>query len=273
MYLFVFIIIYEVGIFLINPDLISKPLKEIPGLVVAVAWVHNMLTFLGLSNQIAWMGIPLVVIIILLAMQLTSKTDCDVKLMDFMPVTIESVMWAVPLIVLSLVLGHITKSSHEFTPVPPSPLAVNVGHMESDMPSVINLQSDVSEVQSNPLILNIVTGIGAGIYEELIFRLFLICILMIVFSDLLGFSKAASAGFSIVISAVLFSWHHHIFFIDGQIVKGESFVPVIFLFRTLAGVYLAVIFSFRGFCVVAATHVFHNIIAALMNAIVFACDQ
>jgi len=38
----------------------------------------------------------------------------------------------------------------------------------------------------------------------------------------------------------------------------------------LAGVYFAVIFAVRGFGIVAGTHAFYDILAAILNAIFFA---
>jgi RimJ/RimL family protein N-acetyltransferase len=64
-----------------------------------------------------------------------------------------------------------------------------------------------------------------------------------------------------LLSSILFSAHHH-FGIDsngsGYIL--EPFVWGKFIFRTLAGVYLALIFSWRGYGIVAGTHAAYNII-------------
>jgi membrane protease YdiL (CAAX protease family) len=116
---------------------------------------------------------------------------------------------------------------------------------------------------------DIVTGIGAGIYEELIFRLILICLLMILFQDILRMNKDAAVILSILISAVLFSVHHHFFYVNGHFGQGEPFVWITFLFRMLAGVYFAVIYTLRGFGIVAGTHAFYDIIAAVLNAFWF----
>jgi membrane protease YdiL (CAAX protease family) len=122
---------------------------------------------------------------------------------------------------------------------------------------------------SSYLFTNIVTGIGAGIYEELVFRLILISGFMIFFQDLLRFGKLESVILSVILSALLFSLHHNIDFISGQVNSSEPFQLPKFVFRTLAGVYFAVIFAIRRFGVTAGTHAFYNIIAVITNAAFF----
>jgi len=42
-----------------------------------------------------------------------------------------------------------------------------------------------------------------------------------------------------------------------------------FLFRMLAGVYFAVLYALRGFGIAAGTHAFYDILAAMLNLLVF----
>ena len=92
---------------------------------------------------------------------------------------------------------------------------------------------------------------------------------MLVLEDLLGMSHHKSIILAVVISAALFSAHHHIFFVNGRFGAGEVFSLGRFMFRTLAGVYFAVLFAVRGFGVAAGTHAFYNIIAAVLNACLY----
>jgi len=113
---------------------------------------------------------------------------------------------------------------------------------------------------------NIVTGIGAGIYEELVFRLILICILMLLLQDVLRLDHKNSIVLSILISAALFSAHHHVDFITGQPNAKDLFNWTRFAFRTIAGIYFAILFAIRGFGITAGTHAFYNIIAVSITA-------
>lgn len=263
MYLLGFVVVYEFGVFLMSPDILTRPLNEIPGLVVAFAWMHGSLTWFGLSNKFAWMGTPFIFVIVLVAMQFTNKSSFKVKPKDFFPMTLECFAWAIPLIVFGILLGRTSNS--------PPELHANFAKTGQQVSSLVS-QTDTPQIQvesNNNLLLDIVAGIGAGIYEELIFRLILIWLLVVLFKDLLGFSEGVAVLYAILISSFLFSLHHHFYFLDGKIVKSDQLVPIIFIFRMLAGSYLSVIFAFRGIGICAATHIYHNIIVVLLNLYVF----
>ena len=120
------------------------------------------------------------------------------------------------------------------------------------------------------LLANIVTGVGAGIYEELVFRLILICALMVLFQDIIGFDHKNAIILSVLISAALFSaHHHHILFINGRFGRLASFSLMEFIFRTVAGVYFAGLFAARGFGITAGAHAFYDIIATVINVLFF----
>jgi membrane protease YdiL (CAAX protease family) len=55
---------------------------------------------------------------------------------------------------------------------------------------------------------------------------------------------------AVVVSAVLFSLHHHL---------REDFDRGVFLFRTMAGVLLGFLFWFRGFGVCVYTHAMYDV--------------
>jgi len=248
-YLLGFIVLYEIGTLLMHPEALSQSLAQPQTRVVAFIWVQNLLEYLGFSARMTWVATPLAVIVILLALQFTSGSRWKIYLVDFIPMTIECVLLSIPLIVLSLLLNRST-------------------------PSVVGNASIVTFLQglegADELWMQIITGIGAGIYEELIFRLILIGLLMLIFQDLLGMKKSHSIVSSVLISAILFSLHHHVFFINGQFGSGEEFFASKFVFRILAGVYFAVLYAFRGFGITAGTHACYDILAAVLNTLVFA---
>lgn len=275
-YLLGFIILYEIGSVLINTDVLTESLTSPQVRVVAFVWVRNLLGYLGFTQRWTWVATPLVLVVILMALQITSRTPWRVYLKDFIPMTVECILLAVPLIVLSMVMSHTSAAEMQAGYVDGYGLvagqATACAQPIAPGPTVSLAAQDTSPIAEQApggpdhgVIADMVTGIGAGIYEELVFRLILICLLMMVFQDILGVSKAASIVLSVGIAAVLFSAHHHIFFVDGSIKFGEPFTLIKFLFRTLAGVYFAVIFAFRGFSITAGTHAFYNIIAAVLN--------
>lgn len=237
-YLLGFMIAFILGTILIQPSAIKESLSELEVRVVAFIWVQNIIEFLGFSPRAALIGTPLVVVVILLALQVTSKTSWRVRFEDLLLMMGESVLLSVPLIVLSLLLNR--------------------------QGTVANaaVAGQGTAIQST-LWSDIVTGIGAGIYEELVFRLVLICLLMLIFQDLFGVQKKPAVILSIAISAILFSAHHHIFFANGHFYQGEIFTLGKFVFRAIAGGYFAVLYAVRGFGITAGTHAFYNILAAV----------
>ena len=98
--------------------------------------------------------------------------------------------------------------------------------------------------------------LGAGLYEELVFRLILLTLLTLVFKDLLQFPRRASALAVVLVSAVIFSGYHYL--------GPEAFRWRTFAFRGLAGIYFGVLFLTRGFGVTAATHAAYDILVLLI---------
>ena len=95
-------------------------------------------------------------------------------------------------------------------------------------------------------------GVGAGIYEELVFRLVLISVLVMLGVDLLGLNRTAVAIGAIIVSSALFAAHHHL------PMGTEQFDLTRFSFRSIAGAYLAVIFWYRGYGSAAGCHAAYN---------------
>jgi hypothetical protein len=98
-----------------------------------------------------------------------------------------------------------------------------------------------------------ISYLGAGIYEELLFRL-------IGYSGLLWLvrtsmpSRTISAMVAMTLSALAFSAAHHI----GP--SGEPLVQRVFIFRALAGLYFVVLYQLRGFGIAVGAHACYDVI-------------
>jgi membrane protease YdiL (CAAX protease family) len=244
-----FLTVFILGTLLIQPNTLSQSLAEPQVRVVAFIWIQNMMQYLGFSARAALIATPLVVVVILLALQFTSKTSWRVKFEDMFLMFGECLLLSVPLIVLSLLLNRGTAASNS--------AALTV--QETGIHSL--------------LWLDIITGIGAGIFEELIFRLILICLLMLLLQDLFDVEKKRAVVLSVIISAVLFSVHHHVFFANGRLYQGEAFTVGKFVFRAIAGAYFAILYAVRGFGITAGTHALYNVLAALARTLLFMIPQ
>lgn len=105
-----------------------------------------------------------------------------------------------------------------------------------------------------------VLGVGAGIYEELLFRLIIMTLVIIVASDVLHLRMRWAATIAVIISALLFAGHHY------APVGVESFDWSSFAFRAFAGAYLGVIFIVRGYGPAAGAHAAYNVMVVASAA-------
>ncbi|HEV3238168.1 MAG TPA: CPBP family intramembrane glutamic endopeptidase [Gemmataceae bacterium] len=102
----------------------------------------------------------------------------------------------------------------------------------------------------------IVTFVGAGIYEEILFRLVLLTAIRFLFT-ILGAPEIACSIIAILGSAILFSLAHHI----GP--YGEEFERRVFIFRLMAGVYFAGLYQCRGFGISAGAHACYDVMVGV----------
>ena len=96
-------------------------------------------------------------------------------------------------------------------------------------------------------------SLGAGLYEELLFRVVLVALI----SNgvrLLGFSRLAAGIVAVLGGALLFSAFHY----AGAL--GEPFRLDSFVFRTLAGLAFSALYLTRGFGITAWTHALYDIL-------------
>jgi hypothetical protein len=98
------------------------------------------------------------------------------------------------------------------------------------------------------------SSLGAGIYEEFIFRLAALTIMHLIFVDFLRLPRLWANPAMVVAAAILFSAYHYL----GR----EPFDARIFAFRTVAGIYFGTVFLTRGFGVTAGTHAAYDVILA-----------
>lgn len=98
---------------------------------------------------------------------------------------------------------------------------------------------------------------GAGLYEEVLFRLLLLPALAWLAAQL-GCSTAAAAFWGVVASSALFSLAHYV----GPL--GDVFTLYSFTFRFLAGLFFAILFVARGFGIAAGTHAVYDILVGLL---------
>lgn len=102
-------------------------------------------------------------------------------------------------------------------------------------------------------------SIGAGVHEELIFRLGLMTGLAYLLERVAKLKFGVALALAMVLSSVIFSWAHHI----GPF--GEPFRTGVFTYRILAGLVFAAIFYFRSFATAVYTHALYDVYVTLVR--------
>ena len=98
---------------------------------------------------------------------------------------------------------------------------------------------------------------GAGLYEEVLFRLLLIPTVLWGLKQI-GFSSLAAGIGSLILTSLLFSAAHYV----GPL--GDTFALYSFTFRTLAGVFFATLFLLRGFGIAAGSHAMYDLVIGFL---------
>ena len=116
-------------------------------------------------------------------------------------------------------------------------------------------------VLMNPMgkmILQQVTlAIGAGIYEEFLFRVLLIAGLTRLLGFIFLWKQLSRKIVALIISGGIFSAFHFM----GE--YGDFFSMELFLLRSFAGIILGVLYLFRGFGITAYTHSIYDLIVLI----------
>ena len=123
--------------------------------------------------------------------------------------------------------------------------------------SWLNLHIPFSAAAERSSIAGFVLFCGAGVYEELLFRGFLLGVLLLAFRRMFPDNKAAASTTAAILAAVLFSGFHYI----GS--AADVFTWGSFAQRTLGGLYFSALFITRGFGLTAASHAIYDIIVGI----------
>lgn len=100
-------------------------------------------------------------------------------------------------------------------------------------------------------------SIGAGLYEELVFRMLLIGVIHTLLVDVASMKRATGMAIAIGVSAVLFVGYHWIGGGPGGVPLGRN------VFYLLAGCYFGLLFVMRGFGIVVGAHALYDIMVVL----------
>lgn len=196
----------------------------------ADAWVRQGLAALGLTDR--WL-LPVGLIAGLLGWQAVDRRDWRFHPAILGGMVVESLLLAFALVGLSKL--------------------VDLGFARLEGSSLLATAS----ANRHP-IAPVIGFLGAGLYEEALFRLALIPLLyqglrLILVPSFVALTLAVTA------SSLIFSLAHH------AGVPGEPFTWFAFIFRWLAGVFFAWVFVVRGFGVAVGTHTAYDLLVGWLD--------
>jgi hypothetical protein len=213
-FLLPFVILYEVGTRQFAFDATHQTEQRI----IAFNLMQQFFNWFGATGR--YMP-PLAVIGILLSVHIARNDPWKVTPGTLFGMAVEGAAWGLPLLVLGTICARFV-SQH---------LPLMAGHGDWRTLFVLSL--------------------GAGIYEEMVFRLVALTLLHFVLNDLLGMRRNGAFLLMVLISSVAFAFYHYL--------GAETFSWRSFVFRTAAGVYFALLLLFRGFGITAFSHCCYDV--------------
>ena len=105
----------------------------------------------------------------------------------------------------------------------------------------------------------LVMAVGAGVHEELVFRLLLLNALIFFNQKVLDLRPWLAIALAFVVSSLLFAGAHHI----GPL--GESLRLGVFTYRAMAGLFFAALYQFRSFSIAVYTHAIYDAYVFLLH--------
>ena len=215
--------LYEGGVLLLGPSAIRNG---------ADVWLRQLLDQLGLGSYFL---LPLLTVAVLMAWHHTSRQPWKVSAGVLYGMMLESALLGLGLLLLAHVQGVL---------------------LQQMLPTVM-LATSSTEQHDALQILSLLIGFsGAGVYEEVLFRL----LLLPVVAGLLGWLGAPQAwriGGAVVTTSLVFSLAHYI----GP--YGDAWHWFTFTFRFLAGGFFAIVFVQRGFGIAAGAHALYDIFVGI----------
>lgn len=219
------LVLYEVMI------LLSSGPQVMQVRVGAEVWIKQILAFIGATGSLILAGIVVLVGVAILVYE--RKRSIPIRSRYFLWAIAESTVYAVVVaFFVSQVVG----------------LLFSLAHVTS-APALAAPQL----LQDQGLFTRLALSIGAGLYEELLFRVLLVGGLFWLFSKIMP-QKKYHYLLAALLGALVFSAVHHI----GAL--GDPFTLPVFFFRFLFGLVLNAIFLVRGFGVAAWTHAIYDIL-------------
>ncbi len=200
--------------------LISQPESEQIVRISVDVWVKTLFSYVG--KDVLSITLILVALLGIYVLYKERNKLSSLKLNYFFAMLIEAAVYA---FVLALLISTVVNN-------------------------LLMVQSE--SIESLNTMQKIALSLGAGLYEELFFRVILVGLLLYVFKRFFNKRNLIVAS-AMILAALIFSLAHYI----GEL--GDPFTIGSFLFRFLFGLSLNAIYIWRGFGMAAWTHAIYDV--------------
>lgn len=209
---------------------------------------HRMVGDFFHSFGVAGIYLPAAAIVtVLLAWHIMSNDRWRVKPWVMPAMALESVVWTLPLLVLS--------AMHTRT------MGGGGGGLHAAALAVLNgteVGAAGPDWMQLPWQARATIAIGAGLYEELLFRFIGVAVLHFLVRDVGKLKEGVAATVAVVGAAIAFALYHHT-----RLATGDMDWPRT-LFLVAAGLYFGMLYILRGFGVVVGTHAIYDVLVLVM---------
>ncbi len=180
-------------------------------------------------------GVALVVVLLIWHMLRRDRWKVQWSALGMM--LVESLAWAAPLLVFGLMIGRAL----------------------SEPASMAQAATPAAALAQAPWMERVTIAIGAGLYEELLFRLVGITLLHLILVDLIRIKNGWGNTLAIIGAALAFALYHDS---SGATTAAQM---GIFAFYFTSGLYFGAIFVSRGFGIVVAVHTIYDLLVLLLQ--------
>jgi membrane protease YdiL (CAAX protease family) len=231
--------LYELGVLRLGPQALRNG---------ADLWLRGLLDSLGFGQYFL---LPAATVIALLAWHHLKGDRWRMPPRLLCGMSLESVALAVTLVLLAQVQGTLLRTVG--IPIDAARVADTRQQVQTESDNPATAAVGPSRITKTS---RLIAFLGAGIYEEVLFRLLLLPLTIAAFGQL-GMSRLNRVLWAIALTSVLFSTAHYI----GP--YGDRWHTFSFAFRTLAGAFFGVLFVYRGFGITAGAHAGYDILVGL----------
>jgi Type II CAAX prenyl endopeptidase Rce1-like len=192
---------------------------------------RDLRRMLGVFGQAGWYLPPVLVIVAVLLQHIARRDPWRIRPGVVAGMLLESLAWTLPLLAANYLCQLLLDSS--------AILAAS-----SQWPRLL-------------------VAIGAGVYEEFIFRFLLLGTVIWIFASGFSLKREFVVLAALAFSAATFSLYHFSFSPDSA---GPAFTWGMFIFRAVAGLALGLVYVGRGFGIAVGAHTFWNLYVVIASS-------